>query len=127
MNESCKPQLSVSLDSTWSRAVLRVDAIRSDTLYQLGATWAEDDGREDITEALDRLAELAVGSPTAAELDAGIDALDDAGCSEHADVRIGLADAVRLRAELDAAIAKLSRFGTAAAKVVPHQRERGAA
>lgn len=124
MTDSTNPDLSFSLYSDWLRCVLRVDAIRRDTLHQLGQTWAEDDGRADIERALDALAELTVGSATATELDAAVDAVDDAGCSEHADVRITLPEALRLRGELDSVIARLSRFG---AKVPQQRTERGAA
>ncbi|MFI8278565.1 hypothetical protein ACIGBH_27565 [Streptomyces sp. NPDC085929] len=127
-----EPGLSVRLDATWLHGILRADQIRRDTLLSLVATWADDDTRADTVLCLDALAE-AVQSPREGELDGLLGAVEDAAGMDDAEVRIDLHTALRLRAELDAAIAKLARFNPAAAirpvllAKVPGQPERGAA
>lgn len=110
MTASRKPQLSIRVSEDWSRGRLRVDAVRTETLRQMGAAWAEPGGQDDIIAALDTLAELAVGDPSPEELDAAVDRLEDVSCETRPEVEFGLEDALRMRDELDAVIAKLSRF-----------------
>jgi hypothetical protein len=120
MNESTKPQLSFTLDATWAAGVLRVDAIRRGGTLALGAAWRETGGADDITAALEDLADAAGGDPSPEELDSLVDAVEEAGCMPPAQIAISLEDALRMRAELDAVIAGLSRFN-------PARAERGAA
>lgn len=52
------PQLSVRLRSDWLAGILRVDAIRQDTLIQLVQHWNSDpDSRDQVISALDELAD----------------------------------------------------------------------
>ncbi|MFJ8163854.1 hypothetical protein ACIRBY_23405 [Streptomyces sp. NPDC096136] len=112
-NPSRGPGLSIRLDATWLHGILRADQIRRDTLVSLVATWTEDEAREDVVLQLDALAE-AVTSPREGELDALIEAVEDAAAMDDAEVRIDLATALRLRAELDESINALGRFNPAA-------------
>ncbi|MFF4369679.1 hypothetical protein [Streptomyces sp. NPDC001594] len=124
-NPSREPGLSIRLDTMWLAGILRVDQIRRDTLVSLVATWGDDEAREDILRQLDALAE-AVTSPREGELDHLIEAVEDAAAMDDAEVRIDLAAALRLRAELDAVIETLGRFNPAAVARLPHQREEAA-
>ncbi|QCX81116.1 hypothetical protein C9F11_37665 [Streptomyces sp. YIM 121038] len=109
MTESSKPQLSFSLRSDWLAAYLRVDQIRHDTLVGLVAAWSDPDARDDVLAQLDALAET-VASPREGELDALVEQVEGAAGMDDAQVEVRLDDALRLRAELDAVIAKLGRF-----------------
>ncbi|MFJ2675074.1 hypothetical protein [Streptomyces sp. NPDC087525] len=109
LTPSTKPPLSVRLRSDWLRGILRVDLIRHHTLIGLVQHWAEDDAREDVITQLDALAE-AVASPREGEVDALTEAVEDAAAMDTAEIEISLADAVRLRDELDVVIVRLSRF-----------------
>ncbi|MFB6809460.1 hypothetical protein [Streptomyces sp. NPDC056387] len=120
-NPSREPGLSIRLDATWLSGILRADQIRRDTLVSLVATWGSDEAREDVVLQLDALAE-AVTSPREGELDALIEAVESAAAMDDAEIRMDLHTALRLRAELDAAIAKLGRFNPAAVARLPHQR-----
>lgn len=106
---SSKPPLSARLRSDWLTGILRVDLIRHHTLISLVASWVDDEAREDVVTQLDALAE-AVSSPREGELDALVEHVEDAAGMDSAEVEIGLADALRLRDELDAVITALSRF-----------------
>ncbi|WP_159073667.1 hypothetical protein [Streptomyces sp. RTd22] len=127
LTPSKKPGLSASLTSDWLKGLLRVDQIRHDTLVSLVTGWADDDARDDVIAALDDLAE-AMRSPREGELDALVEAVESAAAMDYPQQEFGLADALRLRAELDAVIERLARFNPAAA-VLPAQRaaEGGAA
>lgn len=113
-NTSKKPQLSINLNEDWTRGQLRVDAIRNHTLVQMAAAWCEPGGQDDIVAALDQLADVVSGDPSPEELDSAVEVLDDAGCETLPLAEIGLEDALRLRAELDAVITALARFNTRA-------------
>lgn len=119
LTPSKKPGLSFGLTSDWLRALLRVDQIRHDTLISLVTGWADDDARDDVIAALDDLAE-AMQSPREGELDALTEAVESAASMDYPQTEFGLADALRLRAELDAVIERLARFNPAA--VLPSQR-----
>lgn len=110
MTTSRKPQMSFRVSEDWQRGRLRMDAVRTETLRQMGAAWAEPGGQDDIIAALDTLAELAVGDPTPEELEEAVDRLEDVSCETRPEVEFGLDDALRMRAELDQVIAKLARF-----------------
>ncbi|RLL66962.1 hypothetical protein D7M15_08875 [Streptomyces sp. Z26] len=114
------------MTADWLRARVRVDAIQHDTLLALGRAWAEEGGEADIARAADQLAEALSGDPSPEELDARVQAVEDAAAVDDAVVEFGLADAVRLRDELDAVIAVLSRFSRPRLDAVP-QQDRGAA
>lgn len=120
LTPSKKPGFSFGLTSDWLRGLLRVDQIRHDTLVSLVTGWADDDARDDVIAALDDLAE-AMQSPREGELDALTEAVESAAAMDYPQTEFGLADALRLRAELDAVIHELARFNPAAA-VLPAQR-----
>jgi len=123
-NPSSEPQMSVRLRADWLAAVLRVDRVRHDTLVSLAVAWGSDEAREDISLQLDALAE-AMHSPREGELDHLVQNVEDAAAMDDAETLIDLHTALRLRAELDAAIAKLARFNPARARLartVPGQR-----
>lgn len=113
-NPSHEPGLSVRLDATWAAGILRADQIRRDTLVELVAHWGSDEARADIIAQLDALAE-AVTSPREGELDALVQHVEDAAAMDDAETELDLHTALRLRAELDSAIEKLSRFNPARA------------
>lgn len=123
--QSSRPPLSVRLRSDWLAALLRVDLIRHHTLVSLVAHWGEDEAREDTIAKLDTLAE-ALQKPREGELDALVEAVEDAAAMDTAEVEVRLADALRLRAELDGVITQLSRFNPARARLatVPQQERR---
>ncbi|NGO70243.1 hypothetical protein, partial [Streptomyces boncukensis] len=113
---SKKPGLSAGVDAAEMAVVLRVDAIQRGTLTAMARTVAESvEAEDDVHTALMTLGEVVTGDASGPEEDAHVEALEEAACLDYAAVEIGLADAVRLRAELDAAIARLSRFNPAAA------------
>ncbi|MEW1638597.1 hypothetical protein AB0469_31635 [Streptomyces sp. NPDC093801] len=127
-NPSREPGLSIRPDTMWLAGILRADQIRRDTLVSLVATWGDDEAREDILLQLDALAE-AVASPREGELDHLIGAVEDAAAMDDAEVRIDLAAALRLRAELDAVIETLGRFNPAAVArpvALPRRQDRRA-
>ncbi|MFJ9029758.1 hypothetical protein ACIRQP_14740 [Streptomyces sp. NPDC102274] len=125
LNPSAKPPLSVRLRSDWLRGILRADLIRHDTLLGLVAHWSDDDAKHDVLLQLDALAD-AMSGPREGELDALVERVEDAAALDTAEIEIGLSDALRLRDELDAVIASLSRFNPQRVRpvVVPSQRER---
>ncbi|WP_405611198.1 hypothetical protein [Streptomyces sp. NBC_01508] len=122
---STRPPLSVRLRSDWLRAIFRVDLIRQHTLIGLVQHWAEPQARDEVVDQLDALAE-AVRFPREGELDALTEAVEDAAAMDTAEVEIGLADALRLRDELDTVIERLSRFNPQRLAAVPAQQERRA-
>lgn len=101
--------LSVNLSADWLSARLRVDAIRRDTLTALAEAWHEDEGG--VSEAIENLAETLAGDPSPEELDARVAGVEDVAAMDDAHTVIKLADATRLRGELDEVIATLDRFG----------------
>lgn len=131
INPSREPGLSIRLDATWLSGILRADQVRYDTIVSLATAWGTDEGREDVALQLDALAE-AMQSPREGELDQLVEAVEGAAAMDDAEVPLTLRNALRLRAELDVAIAVLARFNPAATArtvllaEVPNQ-ERGAA
>lgn len=106
--QSQVPELSARVGATWMRGVLRVDAIQRRTLLEMAAAWNEQAAEDDIVEKLSRLAEVVAGDPSEGEEDAAVEDVEGAAMLQGAEVEITLDDAVRLRAELDAVISKLS-------------------
>ncbi|MFF5589683.1 hypothetical protein [Streptomyces hygroscopicus] len=119
LTPSRRPGFSFSLTADWLRGLHRVDQIRHDTLVSLVTGWADDDTRDDVIAALDDLAK-AMQSPREGELDALVEAVEGAASMDYPQQEFGLADALRLRAELDAVIERLARFNPSV--VVPGQR-----
>ncbi|MEU5608398.1 hypothetical protein AB0H03_06520 [Streptomyces sparsogenes] len=119
-NGSRKPGFSFSLTEDWLKGLHRNDQIRLDTLVGLVSGWGDDATRDDVIAALDALAE-ALQSPREGELDMLTDEIESAAAMDWPQTEFGLADAVRLRDELDAVIEQLARFNPAAA-VLPAQR-----
>ncbi|MFD6415950.1 hypothetical protein [Streptomyces sp. NPDC060194] len=113
---SNKPQLSAELRADDLAGVLRVDQIRHDTLVSLVATWGEPDARDEVIDALDRLAEAVQSPRDEHELDALVEAVDGAAAMDYAQTEVRLLDALRLRSELDAVIRVLARRNPAAAE-----------
>lgn len=103
------PQLSARLSANGLECVLRADAIRYDTLVQLAQAWAEPGGRADIEDALDHLAHV-LASPRAAEgeVDAAVQAVEDAACMDEPETRTDRRTAARLRRGIGAVIARLA-------------------
>lgn len=111
-----RPDLSFRTDAMWTRAVLRVDAIQHRMLTGIGAAWNESGGEDDIISAVTVLADVLEGDPSQPEVDAAVEAVGDAACLPDGEVELTLADALRLRAELDAAIQRLARFSSSAGR-----------
>lgn len=123
MRDSRKPQLAFRLSADQLHAVLRADHIQDQAVRYLGADWAEAGGDADIIQAADKLAD-AIHTQDVDELDAAVDRFEDAAGMGHAETEVSLADALRLRDELDQVIARLARFNPAAA--LPAQVRRAA-
>lgn len=130
MNHSTKPQLSFSVGTNQLHGILRADQVRTDTLVSLVAHWADDDARDDVINQLDALAE-AIQSPREGELDALIEAVEDAAAMDTAHTEISMHELLRLRDELDAVIAatagRFNRSRITALRPAPGQRSAGAA
>lgn len=103
------PQLSARLRSDWLAGILRVDAIRGDTLVQLVKHWDET-SREEIIDALDDLAEVVArgGHPDAVV--AAVEVIEDVSAMEAAEEELSMDCVRRLRKELDAVEETLTRF-----------------
>lgn len=110
---STNPQLSFELRSDWLAGYLRADQIRTDTLTQLVAKWAEPDARDDVIEALDKLAAVVQGVRREGELDAAIEAVEDAARMDTAHIEIDGRTAKRLHGELFHVVQRLTRFNPA--------------
>ncbi|MFE7076801.1 hypothetical protein ACFU96_42585, partial [Streptomyces sp. NPDC057620] len=100
MNHSSKPQQSFHLGATHLHGVLRVDQIRTDTLVQLVAGWADPDTRDDIIAALDELAEVVGGVAREGELDAAVEQVEGTAGMDTAQVEVQIPDVRRLLDEL---------------------------
>lgn len=123
MNHSQKPGLSISLGVTHLDGVLRVDAIRTDTLMQLVQHWAEPRDRDAVLDALDELAAVVTSPAREGELDAAIEEVENVACMDTAQVRVSMWDVRRLLGELSVVARRLGRFG----RRVPGQRRDGGA
>lgn len=121
---STNPQLSFELRADWLAGYLRVDQIRTDTLTQLVAGWADPDTRDDVIAALDHLAEVVQGPRTEGELDAAVEEVEGVASMDTARVEIGPTHARRLFAELSMVAAKLCRFNPLGTRMIPGQQDR---
>lgn len=126
MNQSTNPDLSFELRADWLAGYLRADQIRTDTLTQLVGHWADPDARDDIIARLDQLAEVVQGPRREGELDAAVEAVEEAAVMDTARIEFTARTARRLMQELGHVASKLCRFNPLGTKV-PHQREAGAA
>jgi len=118
MSHSSKPGLSFEVGTTHLDGVLRVDAIRTDTLVQLVQHWAEPKDRDAILDALDELAAVVASPAREGELDAAIEEVEDVACMDSAQVRVSMWDVRRLLGELTVVARRVGRFG----RRVPGQR-----
>lgn len=124
MSESTNPQLSFELRSDWLVGYLRVDQIRTDTLTQLVAGWADPD---EVIDALDGLAAVVQGQRREGELDAAVEEIEGAASMDTARIEIGPSAARRLFAELSMVAAKLCRFNPLGTRLLPGQQDRRSA
>lgn len=120
MNESSKPPLSFDLGVTHLHGVLRVDQLRTDTLVELVAKWADDDVRNDVIAALDELAAVVRGIRREGELDAAIEQVEDVASMDTAQVEVPIPDVRRLLAELAEVEQVTSRFNSRGASLIAH-------
>lgn len=120
MNHSSKPQQSFSLGAHHLHGVARFDAIRSDTLVELVAGWADDDTRDDVIAALDELAAVVQGIRREGELDAAIEQVEDVASMDTARVEVPIPDVRRLLAELTEVERVTSRFNQRGASLIAH-------
>lgn len=101
MIHSNKPGLSWEVGVDHLHGVLRVDAIRTDTLVQLVQHWHSDpDARDQIIDALDDLADIVNVPRHEGELDAAVEQIEDVASMDTAQVEVGSHDVRRLQAEL---------------------------
>ncbi|MFE6408206.1 hypothetical protein ACFVOR_14870 [Streptomyces sp. NPDC057837] len=124
MTQSTNPQLSFELRADWLAGHLRADQIRTDTLVQLVAQWADPDARDEVLDALDSLAEVVHSTPREGELDAAVEAVESAASMETARIEIDGWTARRLFSELAEVASKLSRFNPLASRAFPVQKNR---
>lgn len=110
MTESTHPDLSIETRSDWLAGYLRADQIRTDTLVQLVAHWGDPDARDDIIARLDQLAEVVQGPRREGELDATVEAVEDAASMDTARIELDARTARRLMGELTVVTECLSRF-----------------
>lgn len=107
---STHPQLSFELRSDWLAGYLRADQIRTDTLVQLVAKWAEPDARDEVLDALDALAAIVQGTAREGELDAAVEAVEDAASMDTARITVDAFTVRRLAGELAGVQEKVCRF-----------------
>ncbi|MCZ7413104.1 hypothetical protein [Streptomyces sp. WMMC897] len=122
---SRRPQMSFGVTEDWLQGRLRVDEIRRRTLLDLAAAWRE--GEAGVMAAIDRLAEAVEGDPSPDELDQLTEAVEDVAAMDDAAVLVPMGELLRLRDELDAAIAQTAgRFNRRHLRTLPVQRDRRA-
>lgn len=117
MIHSNKPDLSWEIGANHLHAVLRVDAIRTDTLVQLVQHWAEPQSRDDIIDALDELAAIVAQPRGEGELDAAVEQIEDVAGMDTAQVEVGAHDVRRLLAELTEVARVVGRFLKGASEI----------
>lgn len=110
MTESTNPPLSFEARADWLKGYLRADQVRTDTLTQLVAGWADDDVRDAVIEELDKLAAVVQGARREGELDAAIEEVESAASMDTARVEIDGRTAQRLYGELFRVVRRLGRF-----------------
>ncbi|PZT70148.1 hypothetical protein DN402_31460 [Streptomyces sp. SW4] len=118
---STNPQLSFELRSDWLAGYLRADQIRTDTLVQLVAQWADPDARDGVLDALDALAAVVQSTPREGELDAAVEAVEDAASMDTARLELDAFTVRRLAGELSGVQDKVCRFNPQG--IVPALRE----
>ncbi|MFB7461222.1 hypothetical protein [Streptomyces sp. NPDC056188] len=123
---STNPPLSFEPRSDWLAGYLRADQVRTDTLVQLVAGWADADTRDDVIDALDRLATVVHGVRREGELDAAIEEVEGVASMDTARVEITAGTARRLFQELAFVTRKLCRFNPLANRVPVLERRRTA-
>lgn len=105
------PQLSVRLRSDWLAGILRVDAIRQDTLIQLVQHWNSDpDSRDQVISALDELAEAVAHNACGDKILTHVECVEEAAAMEHAEEELSRDCINRLFRELGAVADTLNRF-----------------
>jgi hypothetical protein len=122
MNPSTNPDLSFELRADWLTGYLRADQIRTDTLVQLVSHWADPDARDDIIARLDQLAEIVQGPRREGELDAAVEAVEEAAVMDTARIELTARAARRLMQELGHVASKLCRFNPAGTRI-PRQQD----
>lgn len=123
--ESTNPDLSFETRPDWAKGYLRVDQIRTETLVSLVAGWADPDTRDDVIDALDKLADVVLSSPREGALDAAVEEIEGVASMETARIEIDGRTAKRLFGELYKVTRRLNRFNPT--RLRPGQREAGAA
>lgn len=118
---STNPQLSFEPRSDWLAGYLRADQVRTDTLMQLVAKWADPDARDDVLDALDALAAVVQGTAREGELDAAVEQVEDAASMDTARLELDAFTVRRLAGELSGVQEKVCRFNPQAK--VPAPRE----
>lgn len=99
------PELHVGLSADHLQGVLRADQIRRDTLTQLVQMWAEPGVREEVIAALDHLAEVVQSPREEGELEAAVEAVDDAACMEYPQLHMGREATRRLHRDVSGVVA----------------------
>lgn len=122
---SQKPGLSFETGANHLHGVLRVDAIRTDTLVQLVQHWSEPKDRDAIIAALDELSDVVHSPRMEGELDAALEQVEDVACMDTAQVEVSMPDVKRLVQELAEVARRLARFNPK--RFLPGQRSEGSA
>lgn len=125
MSRSSKPPLSFETGANHLHAVLRADAIRSDTLVQLVTHWGDPDARDEIIDALDELAAVVAGPRREGELDAALQQVEDTASMDYAQIEIDVHDSRRLLDELTEVVRRIGRFNPK--RLLPGRRREGGA
>ncbi|NED73323.1 hypothetical protein G3I51_13420 [Streptomyces sp. SID9944] len=123
---STTPPLSIEARADWLTGYLRVDQIRTDTLTQLVQGWADPDVRDDVIEALDRLAGVVHGVRREGELDAAVEEVEASASMDTARVEFTAGTGRRLMQELAGVVQKLCRFNPLANPAPELERRRTA-
>lgn len=118
---SPNPELSFELRSDHLAGYLRVDQIRTDTLVQLVAGWADPDTRDEVLDALDALSAVVHGTAREGELDAAVEEVEGVASMDTARIEIDASVSRRLLSELMRVSGSLSRFNPL--RRVPRQSE----
>ncbi len=125
MNHSQKPGLSFNTGVTELHGMLRVDAIRQDTLVQLVQNWGDPKDRDAIIDALDELADVVHSERREGELDAALEQVEDTAAMEYAQIVVDVRDCRRLLDELTEVVRRVGRFNPK--RLLPGQRREGGA
>lgn len=121
MIHSNKPGLSWEISTDHLRGVLRVDAIRTDTLVQLVQHWHSDpDARDQVIAAREDLADTVSGPRREGELDAAVEQVEDVASMDSAHIEVGAHDVRRLLGELTEVERITGRFRSRGAAEIKH-------